>query len=53
MRRNIIINQGILLDLMIKNCWRKKFFTVDGGMVENVKNYFQNIIVVVSTEVVM
>lgn len=53
MRRNIIINQGILLDLMIKNCWRKKFFTVDGGMVENVKNHFNEIIEVVSTELVM
>lgn len=53
MRRNIIINQGILLDLMIKNCWRKKFFTIDGGMVDNVKSNFNEIIVVVSTELVM
>ena len=36
-----------------KKLLEKKFFTVDGGMVDNVKNYFKKIILVVSTESVM
>lgn len=36
-----------------KKLLEKKIFTVDGGMVDNVKNHFNEIIVVVSTELVM